>query len=257
MGQGEEPLVVCLGVPVFGEDAYLERLRAISPRIEPVLLGLFDFGGGTILQGELIWELPLDVAEPENEMVYNLALMHTILSTEDARFFKFLTPFVELNGISVLNGDESPKFLGKEQAKWGGTKNINTESGRGLAEEIGEVVVNALTRQGITASALQPTKGADMAEMLAFFQNQDADRLLMLELQDWRTDVYTRVKLKWRLEAIVYDRAGNILGRSASQGNNPISRTNLRAEYTNIVIHELSNKLTNLLNERAITDALR
>jgi len=65
------------------------------------------------------------------------------------------------------------------------------------------------------------------------------------------------VKLKWRLEAIVYDRAGNILGRSASQGNNPSSGTNLQAEYTNIVVHELSNKLSILLNERAITDALR
>ena len=157
----------------------------------------------------------------------------------------------------VLNGKESPKFLGTERAKWGGAKNIKTESGLGLAEEIGNAVVNALTRQGVTASALQPAKGADMSEILAFFQTQNAGRLLMVELHDWRTDVHTRVKLKWRLEAIVYDRAGNILGRSASQGNNPISRTNLRAEYTNIVIHELSNKLTNLLNERAITDALR
>jgi hypothetical protein len=157
----------------------------------------------------------------------------------------------------VLNGDESPKFLGTERAKWGGTKNINTASGRGLAEEIGDAVVNALTIRGVTTSALQPTKGVDMAEMLAIFQGLGADRLLVVELQDWRTDVYTGVRLKWRLEAIVYDRAGNILGRSASQGTNPISRTNLQAEYTNIVVHELSNKLSILLNERTITDALR
>ncbi|MBW2359743.1 MAG: D-2-hydroxyacid dehydrogenase [Deltaproteobacteria bacterium] len=35
---GGEPLVVCLGVPVFGEDSYQDRLRAISPRVEPVVL---------------------------------------------------------------------------------------------------------------------------------------------------------------------------------------------------------------------------
>ncbi len=40
MEQGEQPLVVCLGVPVFADDAYLQRLRAISPRVEPVLLGV-------------------------------------------------------------------------------------------------------------------------------------------------------------------------------------------------------------------------
>jgi phosphoglycerate dehydrogenase-like enzyme len=40
VGQSEEPLVVCLGVPVFAEESYLQRLRAISPRIEPVLLGI-------------------------------------------------------------------------------------------------------------------------------------------------------------------------------------------------------------------------
>lgn len=38
MSQNDEPLVVCLGVPVFADDAYLERLRAISPRVEPLPL---------------------------------------------------------------------------------------------------------------------------------------------------------------------------------------------------------------------------
>jgi len=157
----------------------------------------------------------------------------------------------------VLNGDESPSFLGTERANWGGTKDIKTGSGRSLADEVGDAVVRALENQGVAASALQPAKGADAAEMLALFQAQGADRLLMVELQDWRTDVYTRVKLRWRLEAIVYDRSGDVLGRSDSQGFAPVSRTDLKGQYAILAADELSEKLSNLLNERTITDALR
>jgi len=38
VGQIDDPLVVCLGVPEFADERYLQRLRDISPRIEPVPL---------------------------------------------------------------------------------------------------------------------------------------------------------------------------------------------------------------------------
>ncbi|HUS55637.1 MAG TPA: hypothetical protein VMY41_16735 [Thermohalobaculum sp.] len=157
----------------------------------------------------------------------------------------------------VLDGDESPSFLGTERANWGGEKKIKTSSGRSLAEDLSDAVVEALRNRGVAASTPQSIKGADTTDMLAAFQAQGADRLLIVEIEDWRTDVYTRVKLSWRLEAIVYDRAGNALAHSSSQGANPIASTNLKADYSVIAVEELSKQLSNLLNERVITQALR
>ena len=154
----------------------------------------------------------------------------------------------------VLSGKESSSFLGTERANWGGEKKITTGSGRGLAEDLVDALVKALADRQIVASALQPVKGVDE---LAAFQAQGADRLLVVEIEDWRTDVYTRVKLSWRLEAIVYDRAGNTLAHSSSQGAYPIASTNLTANYSVIAVDELSKKLSDLLNERVITEASR
>lgn len=66
-----------------------------------------DFGCGWVLQSEVAWEIPVDIDDAENEMHYNFALGKTLLGTCDWRFFSYLTPLIELNGITALNGDES------------------------------------------------------------------------------------------------------------------------------------------------------
>ena len=157
----------------------------------------------------------------------------------------------------VLNGEKSRKFLGTERGTWGGEKKISTESGRPLADELSDAVVQALANRGIAAGALQPVKDSGATDTLTALRAQGADRLLVVELQDWRTDVHTRVKLSWRLEAIVYDRTGEVLARTTSQGANPVANTDLTAKYSNIATAELSSKLSNLLNARVITEALR
>lgn len=157
----------------------------------------------------------------------------------------------------VLSGKQSRRFLGTERGDWGGTKNISTKSGRDLVDDLNDAVVQALANQGITASALQPVKDAAATDTLTAFRAQGADRLLVVELQDWRTDIYTRVDLSWRIEAIVYDRSGNMLARTTSQGTAPVARTNLTSNNATVATDELSSKLSNLLNERVITEALR
>jgi len=53
----------------------------------------------------------VDVDEPENELIYNIALEHSLLSTANVPFFSYITPLVELNGITVLNGPESDRTV--------------------------------------------------------------------------------------------------------------------------------------------------
>ena len=157
----------------------------------------------------------------------------------------------------VLSGEQPGKFLGTERGEWGGEKKITTESGRDLADDLNDAVVQALVNRGIAASALNPVADAAATDTLTAFRVQGADRLLVVEIQDWRTDINTRVKLSWRLEAIVYDRSGTILARTGSQGVSPVARTKLTSKYATVATDELSSKLSTLLNERVITEALR
>jgi hypothetical protein len=78
----------------------------------PGLLNLIDFGRGWVLQSQAAVEIPVAVREDvENTFSYNFALGKTLLWTvqphehgSHARGIHDVTPFVELNGATILNG---------------------------------------------------------------------------------------------------------------------------------------------------------
>ncbi len=104
---GEYDILTCglnVGIPTGDPDRDLGEGHT---SLEPVFLWWHDIGRGWVLQSEIAWEIPVDVDEPENEMHYNFALSRTLLGTCDWPVFHYLTPLVELNGITSLSGDES------------------------------------------------------------------------------------------------------------------------------------------------------
>ena len=157
----------------------------------------------------------------------------------------------------VVDGNESSSFVGTTQGKWGKTADIRTESGRPLAEELTGAVVRALDRRGIAASAMPLPKGSPEEAALTAFQAQGTERLLVVRMYEWKTKAYTRVISHWYLEAIVRDRAGNVLARQATQGTESVGVTNLRRDSADIAIREVSRKLSELLNNPVIATALR
>lgn len=157
----------------------------------------------------------------------------------------------------VVNGEKSPRFAGTARGRMGETVNISTASGRPLAEELTDAVVRALGRQGIAVSALPLPKGTPEEAVLGAFQAQGTDRLLVVRMHEWQTKAYTRVTSRWDLEAIVYDRSGGILARRATRGSQQLGTTNLRGDSSRIAVGQVSRKLSDLLNEPAITTALK
>ncbi len=157
----------------------------------------------------------------------------------------------------VVNGKESSSFVGTTQGKAGGTADIRTGSGRPLAEELTDAVVRALDRRGIAASAMPLPKGSPEEAILTAFRTQGTERLLVVRMFEWKTKALTRVILRWHLEAIVRDRAGNVLARRATQGTESVGVTNLRRDSADIAIREVSQKLSQLLNDPVIAGALR
>ncbi len=156
----------------------------------------------------------------------------------------------------VLDGSKSEEFIGTDRGKYSNTVDVETASGRPLADEVTDLVVRAYAIQGAQAVAVSlPDKG-DEAAMLAAALAQ-GEKVVAVTIREWRTDAYTRVKVSWNLEAAVYDGAGTALGRSATQGAAPIGVTNLAADSSGVAGQELTRRVAQLLNERRITDALK
>jgi len=155
----------------------------------------------------------------------------------------------------VTSGKESDKFVGTERGNWSQTITITTASGNTFAEDIAELSASALSRGGATAIPV-PSENADEAAR-AVFAAQGTERLLTIHVLEWRTDSYTRVIMKWRLEATVQDRAGTILGRSMVAGTAPVGDTSSGSDSEAMTQIELSRHLRNLLGDPAITRGLR
>lgn len=157
----------------------------------------------------------------------------------------------------VVDGDESPKFIGTERGNWSQTVDITTESDRPFADDLADVIAGALASGGVQAKAFALPHGSDEDTALAAFRAQGAERLLAVRVMEWRTDSYTRVNMKWRFEAAVYDPAGAVLGRSSVGGSAPVGNTTAREVSSMITQRELSRQLSHLLGDPAITRALR
>jgi len=156
----------------------------------------------------------------------------------------------------VLHGGESRGFLGTERGNWSRPVSVKTASGRGFAEDLTDLVAGALARGGTDATALPLAGNAGEAEALAAFQAQGADRLLLIRVQDWRSEAIVRMLLHWRLQASVLDRNGTVLGSNAGSGDGPVGSVGARDTGERITQRELALHLANLLGDPQITRAL-
>lgn len=157
----------------------------------------------------------------------------------------------------VLDGGESRSFLGTERGNWSQKVDVKTASGRGFAEDLTDLVAGALARGGADATPLLLDDKAGEAEALAAFRLQGADRLLLVRIQDWRSQAAVRMNLRWRLEASVQDRGGTVLGSNAVSGAARVGSLADRESGERIAQNELSRNLVNLLGHPQITRALR
>lgn len=82
-------------------------LGAGHARLVPFARSLIDFSRGWVLQSELGLEVPIRQGEVDNEFLFNFALGKTLLPTANWTLFNTVTPFVELNGTTILNGHEN------------------------------------------------------------------------------------------------------------------------------------------------------
>lgn len=157
----------------------------------------------------------------------------------------------------VVNGDESPRFVGTMYGRLRDTVDVDTASGRPLADLVGEAVARALGRQGAEATAVPAARDASEAEALAALQATGADRLLVIRIEEWRTDAAVRVEARWHLEAAVHDGAGELLGRRLTRGTEALGATRIADEDMGpLAVAELGRRLARIIDDPAIAGAL-
>jgi hypothetical protein len=159
----------------------------------------------------------------------------------------------------VLNGDKDPNFVGLQRAGFGIPYDVTTRSGQPLTRQMNTAVVEALESKGIKADALVLPRGTDTDEALERFQEGTAERLLLIDVKQWKTDVYARMTTHWDLMASVYDQSATRLAENSISGVEPVSASALGLQDANskVATDQVSSKLAKLLNDPEVQAALQ
>lgn len=195
--------------------------------------------------------LTLSACAIGNEYNYNAAN-----ATISAETDKSVTAAVVDQRAYVLSGNKSPNFVGLQRGGFGNPFDVTTQSGRGLAEDLTNVLVRSLEAKGIRTEALVLAPGTSPDDTVARFRRQGTDRLLLVSMREWKTDAMMRLTLHWNLEATVYDAAGTVLGRHAISGTGPVGAAGLESGNSNVAAQQVALKLNELLNAPEIVAAL-
>lgn len=159
----------------------------------------------------------------------------------------------------VLSNDKGPNFVGLQRGGYGNPFNVGTLSGHALADDFAWVIVDALRKNDIEASAvrLSPQDGRESA--LQVIDGADAERVILVTLEEWKSDNFMNVALIYSLSAEVLDERGRVLAATRQQGRDALGAGvgfNLSTAVGGLVIKRSKQVLNALLNDEKIVAAL-
>jgi hypothetical protein len=130
----------------------------------------------------------------------------------------------------IVSGRNQPQLVGVVRGGFGNPVYMNTDTGRPLADEMGEAIAGALKKKGykILSIAISPTE--PIAQVQEKLRDTGATRLIHFQIKGWKSDTYNRIRLEYLLSLSVFDQEGRLLAEKQVSGDE-----NLGAGGFNIV----------------------
>jgi len=122
----------------------------------------------------------------------------------------------------VVNGDKDPDFVGLQRGGFGNPFDVGTDSRQPLAADLAADIVAGLKQRGRATEAIAVKPGTPADEVLKAASATGKDRLLILDLRQWKSDTYTNTALIYNVEAKVCDATGHPLATVTKQGDDDL-----------------------------------
>ncbi len=158
----------------------------------------------------------------------------------------------------VVSGAKKPQFVGLQRGGYGNPFNVSTQSNRPLADDITEVVIASLGQKGFKAVPVAVTSADKQEAVLDKAKAAKAERILILTLNEWKSDTYANVALQYDVTLTVLTGEGKNLAEKTIKGRDNLggSAWNPSAHARKAVPEALKAKLEELLNSPEIAKNL-
>ena len=156
----------------------------------------------------------------------------------------------------VLNGDKTPDFVGLQRGGFGNPFDVKTESGKPLTEAMAVVVADGLKEAGYQVVNV-PDK-QDMDALVKAAANEDASKIIVLKVMEWKSDIYMGITLHSDMILSVYIPDGKLRAESTSQFVRQIGGAQIGAEKNSeLVTGEFAKQIGYLFNEESVRKSLQ
>lgn len=111
----------------------------------------------------------------------------------------------------VVNGEKYPQYVGTQRSPAYVPWNINTRSGKPMAEDFLQAIRRGLAADGYTVRGVVLSEKEDKKQALAKLMQTGADRILLFTIREWFFDVWTSTRISTDVKLEVYDGSGRML----------------------------------------------
>jgi hypothetical protein len=159
----------------------------------------------------------------------------------------------------VVDGDKKADFVGLSRGGFGNSFDVTTASERPLASDMAERFARSLSEAGYKVTVIPCDPRRAWADVLSDLAKTGAPRLVLVRMEEWKSDTYNSTALIYDMTVRVFDAQKQMIGISTVNG-----RDDLGGDFMNPPSHAKSavppayqKKLEELLNHPAIARALQ
>ena len=157
----------------------------------------------------------------------------------------------------VLNRDKTPDFVGLSRGGFGNPFDVNTASGRPLADEVADLVARSLRQRGASVDVVNVPVLDSPENARKRLLAGSAARALHITIAEWKSDSFMGTGLSYDLLAIGYDAAGRKLGEHRVNGEDNLGGSSGIHSARDRLPGELAKKVEQLLNDARLDGVLR
>ena len=158
----------------------------------------------------------------------------------------------------VISGKKEAKFVGIVRGGYGNPFDVPTATNRPLSTDAARAIANTLIKHGYTPVEVATEPGHASAVVMSALQKTRATRLLLLVLDEWKSDTYVGTAVHFDLKLRVFNAKGDLLAATTQKGQSDLGSSffNAKGHAEKVTPIAFRKKLEALFGDPAITKAL-
>ena len=154
----------------------------------------------------------------------------------------------------IISGDKPKNFVGLQRGGFGNPFSVTTTSGNSLADDFLDAISSALRSSGYKVTQSSQVQSTALIEAA---KSNGASRIVMITINEWKSDVFVNIKVIGDLELVVWDTNGNKLASNSVDFSRSLGGAAIGAQKnSNRVLKEFEAQIAILFNKKEIRDSL-